>query len=203
MSLPTRGAWIETSALRRRSARRKTSLPTRGAWIETLLGGSLWFHAGFRSPRGERGLKHLRHPGRHRQQRRRSPRGERGLKLAPATAPVPSIAGRSLRGERGLERIAYGDHGAIPTSLPKRGAWIETCIMLSCLLWVQGRSLRGSVDRNMLLAMMPPERTSRSPRGERGLKHVPTDEQALAGKSLPTRGAWIETSAAAAAPVVC
>jgi len=57
------------------------------------------------------------------------------------------------------------------TSLPSRGAWIETSRMFTAR----------------------PDASRRSPHGERGLKLV---GNALIGKgnqSLPSRGAWIET----------
>ena len=59
MSLPVRGAWIETArgkALPDQAA----SLPVRGAWIETLKTLIMPFGVGCRSPCGERGLKHRR-----------------------------------------------------------------------------------------------------------------------------------------------
>ncbi len=55
-----------------------------------------------RSPRGERGLKHLE-VAQCGAVSRRSPRGERGLKLY-------------------LQRFIHHDEGSLPT----RGAWIET-----------------------------------------------------------------------------
>ena len=57
-SLPTRGAWIEISALPFRALGLIWSLPTRGAWIEMFVGWFLsWFEFS-RSPHGERGLKY-------------------------------------------------------------------------------------------------------------------------------------------------
>ena len=57
------------------------------------------------------------------------------------------------------------------SSLPARGAWIETfiCWMICWLCW------------------------GRSPHGERGLKHNSSITQGSNTKSLPARGAWIET----------
>ena len=63
------------------------SLPARGAWVETTSENVLELNQDSRSPQGERGLKPrelLQFDG----QRRRSPQGERGLKQGMRT-PLP------------------------------------------------------------------------------------------------------------------
>ena len=57
------------------------------------------------------------------------------------------------------------------SSLPARGAWVET--------------FHGALPTK-------PAR-GRSPQGERGLKHIGEETHELGSLSLPARGAWVET----------
>jgi len=59
----------------------------------------------------------------------------------------------------------------VERSLPSRGAWIETYVLLVSEREIPGRSLHG----------------------ERGLKRRPLCRGTTAAGSLPSRGAWIET----------
>ena len=58
-SLPSRGAWIEMTALHRAGPSRARSLPSRGAWIEIVTYLTRKRGYSSRSPHGERGLKCL------------------------------------------------------------------------------------------------------------------------------------------------
>ena len=102
-----------------------------------------------RSPHGERGLKRYKIRDNH-EMESRSPHGERGLK--------PEFLAYRLRAHK--------------TSLPSRGAWIETLktkaeskptitSLPSRGAWIETLMGRGGIA--------PP--TRRSPHGERGLKH--------------------------------
>jgi len=57
-SLPSRGAWIETS-IEQVKLYADPSLPSRGAWIETNMLYNIKHVKEGRSLRGERGLKHM------------------------------------------------------------------------------------------------------------------------------------------------
>ena len=99
-----------------------------------------------RSPQGERGLKPVArgaqggHPG-------RSPQGERGLKRFYVCRRLRPPCCRSPQGERGLKLEEVGHIAADAGSLPARGAWVETAMLI-----------------------LPAILSSRSPQGERGLK---------------------------------
>ena len=101
LSLPTRGAWIETESLEG-LAEASESLPTRGAWIETEKGN----------------INDLIGEG-------RSPQGERGLKLDGNFGDI-AVVSRSPQGERGLKHAKRMVFRCRHRSLPTRGAWIET-----------------------------------------------------------------------------
>jgi len=79
---------------------------------------------------------------------------------------------RSPHGERRLKRFLHHRPHRLASSLPSRGAWIET---------------RGSLNPTLMSYR-------RSPHGERGLKHRYSQAEVRRWKSLPSRGAWIETS---------
>ena len=165
MSLPARGAWVDTGSAepRRSVAHRRSpqgerglkpafdgvallpgweSLPARGAWVETDGSTRRSGSSGVAPRKGGRGLKPRADGGRI-GGRRRSPQGERGLK------PLGRVQG----------------HRRLP-SLPARGAWVETTgTPVSTATW-----------------------TSRSPQGERGLKQAPyPGHGGLRGRS-PRRG---------------
>ena len=101
----------------------------------------------------------------------RSPHGERGLKLCP------------LRATR----------SAIP-SLPSRGAWIETPAKKGGFSPGGSRSPHGERGLKRLPVLAFGCIASRSPHGERGLKHnLQGNPPSKLQRSLPSRGAWIET----------
>ena len=122
------------------------SLPSLGAWIETSFGRDWDACARCRSLHWERGLKH--HPKRYpycpigrslhwerglKQYFRgarhclisRSLHWERGLKRV-SKHPVVIGVRRSLHWERGLKQKLSSHKGELETSLPSLGAWIET-----------------------------------------------------------------------------
>ena len=125
---------------------------------------------------------------------RRSPRGERGLKSEP---PLPCwfTHGRSPRGERGLKsgeirrimksiwslpsrgawieiRTCLRTQSRFIWSLPSRGAWIEITVSLCSLPWSSSRSPRGERGLKSGEIRRIMKSICRSPRGERGLKSV-------------------------------
>ena len=100
------------------------SLPARGAWIETVLVVCACLSVPGRSPHGGRGLKPVRRdvipvPP------RRSPHGGRGLKLKYMRGDTDELR-RSPHGGRGLKPGQLIFYTLIAMSLPARGAWIET-----------------------------------------------------------------------------
>ena len=146
MSLPARGAWVETSCgtTWRTSA---ASLPARGAWVETR-------------PRRRR---HKRQPG-------RSPQGERGLKLREKDATPAAGGRRSPQGERGLKQVPQRPTLLQGESLPARGAWVETTTRRLALPSPPCRSPQGERGLKHRRRQGGRESQSRSPQGERGLK---------------------------------
>ena len=97
------------------------SLPARGAWVETSLTSGLTKSCGCRSPQGERGLKPRKSKAAY-APLRRSPQGERGLKLRCRRHVMPPAARRSPQGERGLKlgRLpSRMGHGAVA---PRKGS---------------------------------------------------------------------------------
>ena len=58
MSLPARGAWVETDEIVL-DVLMAVSLPARGAWVETMPIKGWNLIGGCRSPQGERGLKRV------------------------------------------------------------------------------------------------------------------------------------------------
>jgi len=167
-SLPRTGAWIETRHGEGR-IRATASLPRTGAWIET------------------------RNRGRRRTWNRgRSLARERGLKPGRPDKPS-SRASRSLARERGLKHKLPRQKNTNLESLPRTGAWIETCWHLWTASRMTGRSLaRERGLKPVSIAGGSPE-LCRSLARERGLKRR-TDDCAVSGDpSLPRTGAWIET----------
>ena len=102
MSHPTRGAWIETSAVKQKEAPRRShptrgawietiirlskpsptaSHPTRGAWIETRPASGAYYRRCGRTPPGVRALKRKVLTQFKYESRCRTPPGVRGLKL--------------------------------------------------------------------------------------------------------------------------
>ena len=145
------------------------SLPARGAWVETRSTRNRMAQCS-RSPQGERGLKPTRATGGTTPSSRRSPQGERGLKLADRRPHQRQRPRRSPQGERGLKRQLGGDLQARRQSLPARGAWVETSPDQVARA-MRSRSPQG--ERGLKPFVVPtvlPDYTSRSPQGERGLK---------------------------------
>ena len=156
-------------------------------------------------------------------EKRRSPRGERGLKPCIRAAHRISQKSLPTRGAW-IETAQCGRDPGRGASLPTRGAWIETPVGSDFwdIRWaarIQGfnpRSPRGERRATAWVAAAlrcfnprsprgerglkpsPPRsnsrRRSRSPRGERGLKLHSQLSCSQPWLSLPTRGAWIETS---------
>ena len=146
---------------------------------------------------------------------RRSPRGERGLKLCWNRCSIELDLCRSPRGERGLKHAQVGPDLDLLQSLPTRGAWIETPYRQRLRMGGLSLPTRGAwietftYNDNHTHAESLPTRgawietsfspkavwygSSRSPRGERGLKQMPAGADTAVWESLPTRGAWIET----------
>ena len=63
---------------------------------------------------------------------RRSPQGERGLKLAYIPQSWDEIS-RSPQGERGLKQLGQLVEYGFVSSLPARGAWVETSSVTNLL----------------------------------------------------------------------
>ncbi len=145
-SLPSRGAWIETTDRANEKHLGRSSLPSRGAWIETVITWNGRMQGWSRSPHGGRGLKRS-WPGQWRRPRSRSPHGGRGLKqlqhrrVGQSAESLPSrgawietmpvafvsnFASRSPHGGRGLKPPPWTPRPGSMKSLPSRGAWIET-----------------------------------------------------------------------------
>ena len=106
-SLPTRGAWIETSSSSCPCISSR-SLPTRGAWIETQLQSFAAKTPLCRSPHGGRGLKR------------------------PFDVSIVPLGSRSPHGGRGLKQSVESAARTLSGSLPTRGAWIETLQAAMC-----------------------------------------------------------------------
>ena len=77
-------------------------------------------------------------------------------------------------------------------SLPTRGAWIEMPYSPQRKNRSLGRSPHGERGLKSLRVAIVCKSPGRSPHGERGLKFSHELFPVLPGKSLPTRGAWIE-----------
>ena len=142
MSLPARGAWVETkrttlwkTARPRRSPqgerglkhgvheRREgadASLPARGAWVETSFFRSALSPSASLPARGAWVETHRQ--GTTRTSRtRRSPQGERGLKPT-ATRPSRAASSRSPQGERGLKRRRGDQEHGRDIVAPRKGS---------------------------------------------------------------------------------
>ena len=78
-------------------------------------------------------------------------------------------------------------------SLPTWGAWIETTPLLSWRFAKTSRSPRGERGLKQTTLTLVYVLLRRSPRGERGLKQPSTCHEWSQQASLPTWGAWIET----------
>src|SRR5579875_306997 len=80
------------------------------------------------------------------------------------------------------------------TSLPTRGAWIETFSgQNNQAVGFKSLPTRGAWIETIWLSRRGTGVCSRSPRGERGLKLCLSQPHPRRHESLPTRGAWIET----------
>ena len=106
------------------------------------------------------------------------------------------LPSRSPRGERGLKLPFCRPPKTKPESLPARGAWIETHGMGGCERRAAGRSPRGERGLKPSRSNRATCSARRSPRGERGLKQQHRVCDGVFVKSLPARGAWIETVSA-------
>ena len=82
--------------------------------------------------------------------------------------------------------------GFVQLSLPSRGAWIEISIPHSRPRPGHGRSPLGGRGLKFLLSIIPQNTYGRSPLGGRGLKLFCLFAVQSYGRSLPSRGAWIE-----------
>ncbi len=174
------------------SVRAHRSLPPRGAWIETAYSTHGPTLATSRSPHGERGLKReerssvfrallslpprgawIETVARRRQadaHYRRSPHGERGLKPG-SGGRRPDCRSRSPHGERGLKRHQIAPPARCVSSLPPRGAWIETLSVSVSLICILSRSPHGERGLKPVMLIVQIIRAGRrSPHGERGLK---------------------------------
>ena len=101
----------------------------------------------------------------------RSPHGGRGLKRLQLDDVSLTFIGRSPHGGRGLKLFVFIYFCAFGTSLPARGAWIETMIGIHTQHAVMSLPARGAwIETNAF----------------RITSH-------LYFGSLPARGAWIET----------
>ena len=92
-----------------------------------------------------------------------------------------------------IEIFLHKYHNNHKASLPVRGAWIEIHVMILLRLCAIVAPCEGSVDWNSGTKSHIISVTSRSLWGERGLKSVKSLFWHKPGKSLPVRGAWIET----------
>jgi len=146
------------------------SLPSLGAWIETSAS---------RLPRG-------RETG-------RSLHWERGLKLAIADA-ISQLSSRSLHWERGLKQRIIVRFVLFDVSLPSLGAWIETHAAQHREEWKHGRSLHWERGLKRFADFPANGFSRRSLHWERGLKRVIQRGELRRTASLPSLGAWIETS---------
>ena len=81
-------------------------------------------HSRGRTPHGVRGLKYPRKPRAHRKTCR-TPHGVRGLKYVIIVHVDESMDSRTPHGVRGLKYVIEHSGGALVSSHPSRGAWIE------------------------------------------------------------------------------
>ncbi len=145
----------------------------------------------------------------------RSPCGGRGLKL---TIGLKSFCHpcRSPCGGRGLKRPGVGDGAGAGSSLPMRGAWIETPSKITAWMIMPSLPMRGAWIETQVDERHCSQAICRSPCGGRGLKHAFTSSRinrlgrspcggrglklmlrySISARcwSLPMRGAWIETA---------
>ena len=106
---------------------------------------------------------------------------------------LPITQGRSPHGERGLKHTAIVPLVNGLASLPPRGAWIETYDSDGSYGAVASRSPHGERGLKLSSHITKKFNPRRSPHGERGLKYLLTQRLGNTAKSLPPRGAWIET----------
>ena len=144
-SLPSLGAWIETSSPASNPST-PSSLPSLGAWIETGLRSALINAYPCRSLHWERGLKQDRRPLVRSQRLKSLPslgawietRRTR-LRSARRTASLPSLGAW-------IETHVLGEISPSARSLPSLGAWIETIHLYSASPWCDVAPFIGSVD---------------------------------------------------------
>ena len=77
-------------------------------------------------------------------------------------------------------------------SLPSRGAWIEMSRSSVAVCALSSRSPRGERGLKSIVGGSADIADRRSPRGERGLKSPLVKGFCKKSLSLPSRGAWIE-----------
>ena len=201
---PFAGAWIETwSACRYRSQR--VVAPFAGAWIETVIVVTP-VRTPVSLPSRERGSKPSRRSepaSRHRRSLRGSVDRNRGeASGGPSAGRVAPFAGAWI--ETSISAWSFLSWRVAPFA----GAWIETCherLFLQAgeslpsrergskpfprpaLLRASGRSLRGSVDRNITRGAWILHRRGRSLRGSVDRNHQVGGQSAGVGRSLPSR----------------
>ena len=190
---------------------RNTVAPFAGAWIETLAPTLRCIASCGSLPSRERGSKH--HVRTDPSESRRSlPSRERGSKhqrmaTSAAYAEVAPFAGAWIETTaRGADRGRFvapfagawietiettADSTSCARVAPFAGAWIETRMMIEGDHRPGGRSLRGSVDRNMREGWQVTSCLS-LPSRERGSKLA--RRRGIASRRVaPFAGAWIET----------
>ena len=168
------------------------SLPTRGAWIETP--GERWppiSHPARRSPHGERGLKRQGTLKVRAEADGRSPHGERGLKQDCGTGGN-NLPRRSPHGERGLKLKAEYPDARDKMSLPTWGAWIETIDRRRRRRSCRSLPTRGAWIETLVSRSAPLAPRSLPTRGA-WIETLLSVAHCACAVSLPTRGAWIET----------
>ncbi len=174
VSLPTRGARIETSC-RRRHVWCKPVAPHAGGADRNAAAFPVHASGAGRSPRGGRGSKPFARPAK--------------PAVSHRVAPHAGGADRNVQYESGA--------GSVAASLPTRGARIETsrpgwCPW--CRRWSRSpRGGRGSKLDRPLFGRLAGQVAPHAGGADRNLKLV--DEIGRAAGSLPTRGARIETLA--------
>ena len=212
MSLPMRGAWIETLEIKRQ-VKIALSLPIRGAWIEIPVCASVSYTCKNHSPRRERELKHgctglgevwvssLPMRGAWventldkyeiKAYQDRSPYGERELKSDNVNNTACGIWSLLTRGAW-IENWATGQIGLLMLSLPIRGAWIENVTKQNNPASYTRRSPRRSENWNNEENNEETSEHYHSPSRERELKFIRIKPFSNDCLSLPKQGARIE-----------
>ena len=122
------------------------SHPSRGAWIEISAIPPSAGLGGGRTPRGVRGLKFRLSVSRAAMSPRRTPRGVRGLKLLMGRGPLMRKWSHPSRGAWIEIAVCQAAETLFTGSHPSRGAWIEIIQILSPQLHAHVAPLAGCVD---------------------------------------------------------